>query len=75
MARNLKMGDFGIAKVLACTIAVAKTQIGTSVPRVPSRFKAEALLLESGAMSREAGALGFGPRSKPRMAEYGENRP
>ena len=28
-ARNLKMGDFGIAKVLACTIAVAKTQIGT----------------------------------------------
>ncbi|CAE7888145.1 NEK1, partial [Symbiodinium necroappetens] len=26
---NLKMGDFGIAKVLACTIAVAKTQIGT----------------------------------------------
>lgn len=26
---NLKMGDFGIAKVLACTLAVAKTQIGT----------------------------------------------
>merc|ERR1719161_1556351 len=26
---NLKMGDFGIAKVLACTIAVARTQIGT----------------------------------------------
>mmetsp|Transcript_21750 Transcript_21750/g.74778 ORF Transcript_21750/g.74778 Transcript_21750/m.74778 type:complete len:675 (+) Transcript_21750:50-2074(+) len=26
---SLKMGDFGIAKVLACTIAVAKTQIGT----------------------------------------------
>mmetsp|Transcript_93008 Transcript_93008/g.165417 ORF Transcript_93008/g.165417 Transcript_93008/m.165417 type:complete len:653 (+) Transcript_93008:43-2001(+) len=25
----MKMGDFGIAKVLACTIAVAKTQIGT----------------------------------------------
>jgi len=25
----LKMGDFGIAKELACTIAVAKTQIGT----------------------------------------------
>lgn len=25
----LKMGDFGIAKALACTIAVAKTQIGT----------------------------------------------
>mmetsp|Transcript_76146 Transcript_76146/g.246603 ORF Transcript_76146/g.246603 Transcript_76146/m.246603 type:complete len:518 (+) Transcript_76146:44-1597(+) len=26
---NLKMGDFGIAKVLACTAACAKTQIGT----------------------------------------------
>jgi len=26
---TMKMGDFGIAKVLACTIAVAKTQIGT----------------------------------------------
>eukprot|EP00440_Ansanella_granifera_P020545 gb/GFBE01022313.1/.p1 GENE.gb/GFBE01022313.1/~~gb/GFBE01022313.1/.p1 ORF type:complete len:661 (+),score=110.18 gb/GFBE01022313.1/:1-1983(+) len=26
---SMKMGDFGIAKVLACTIAVAKTQIGT----------------------------------------------
>jgi len=26
---NLKMGDFGIAKVLSCTIACAKTQIGT----------------------------------------------
>lgn len=26
---SVKMGDFGIAKVLACTIAVAKTQIGT----------------------------------------------
>eukprot|EP00929_Paragymnodinium_shiwhaense_P064408 TRINITY_DN3224_c0_g2_i1.p1 TRINITY_DN3224_c0_g2~~TRINITY_DN3224_c0_g2_i1.p1 ORF type:complete len:518 (-),score=162.45 TRINITY_DN3224_c0_g2_i1:127-1680(-) len=26
---NLKMGDFGIAKVLTCTQAVAKTQIGT----------------------------------------------
>lgn len=26
---DLKMGDFGIAKVLACTIAVARTQIGT----------------------------------------------
>jgi len=25
----MKMGDFGIAKVLACTIAVARTQIGT----------------------------------------------
>merc|ERR1719450_1449230 len=25
----LKMGDFGIAKVLSCTIAVARTQIGT----------------------------------------------
>lgn len=25
----MKMGDFGIAKVLACTIAVAQTQIGT----------------------------------------------
>lgn len=25
----LKMGDFGIAKVLACTIAVARTQVGT----------------------------------------------
>eukprot|EP00928_Gymnodinium_smaydae_P011395 TRINITY_DN14209_c4_g1_i1.p1 TRINITY_DN14209_c4_g1~~TRINITY_DN14209_c4_g1_i1.p1 ORF type:complete len:696 (-),score=140.69 TRINITY_DN14209_c4_g1_i1:320-2407(-) len=31
LAKNgvLKMGDFGIAKVLACTIAVARTQIGT----------------------------------------------
>merc|ERR1719203_509728 len=26
---NLKMGDFGIAKVLSCTVACAKTQIGT----------------------------------------------
>lgn len=26
---NLKMGDFGIAKVLTCTQAVARTQIGT----------------------------------------------
>mmetsp|Transcript_31349 Transcript_31349/g.73119 ORF Transcript_31349/g.73119 Transcript_31349/m.73119 type:complete len:449 (+) Transcript_31349:56-1402(+) len=26
---NLKMGDFGIAKVLECTAAVAQTQIGT----------------------------------------------
>lgn len=26
---EMKMGDFGIAKVLACTIAVARTQIGT----------------------------------------------
>jgi NIMA (never in mitosis gene a)-related kinase len=26
---NLKMGDFGIAKALGCTIACAKTQIGT----------------------------------------------
>lgn len=26
---NMKMGDFGIAKVLECTIAAAKTQIGT----------------------------------------------
>ncbi|CAE8582727.1 unnamed protein product [Polarella glacialis] len=26
---SLKMGDFGIAKVLSCTIACAKTQIGT----------------------------------------------
>lgn len=26
---NLKMGDFGIAKVLSCTAACAKTQIGT----------------------------------------------
>merc|ERR1719414_1123818 len=26
---NVKMGDFGIAKVLACTAACAKTQIGT----------------------------------------------
>eukprot|EP00929_Paragymnodinium_shiwhaense_P118585 TRINITY_DN904_c0_g2_i1.p1 TRINITY_DN904_c0_g2~~TRINITY_DN904_c0_g2_i1.p1 ORF type:complete len:618 (+),score=75.41 TRINITY_DN904_c0_g2_i1:94-1947(+) len=26
---DMKMGDFGIAKVLACTIAVARTQIGT----------------------------------------------
>mmetsp|Transcript_43743 Transcript_43743/g.70910 ORF Transcript_43743/g.70910 Transcript_43743/m.70910 type:complete len:666 (+) Transcript_43743:124-2121(+) len=26
---SMKMGDFGIAKVLSCTIAVAKTQIGT----------------------------------------------
>eukprot|EP00927_Polykrikos_kofoidii_P082569 TRINITY_DN8235_c0_g1_i2.p1 TRINITY_DN8235_c0_g1~~TRINITY_DN8235_c0_g1_i2.p1 ORF type:complete len:665 (+),score=99.56 TRINITY_DN8235_c0_g1_i2:172-2166(+) len=26
---SLRMGDFGIAKVLACTIAVARTQIGT----------------------------------------------
>lgn len=26
---NLKMGDFGIAKVLSCTIACARTQIGT----------------------------------------------
>lgn len=25
----MKMGDFGIAKVLACTVAVAQTQIGT----------------------------------------------
>lgn len=25
----MKMGDFGIAKILACTVAVAKTQIGT----------------------------------------------
>merc|ERR1719188_1932947 len=28
-AGNLKMGDFGIAKVLNCTQAVARTQIGT----------------------------------------------
>lgn len=28
-ASNLKMGDFGIAKVLSCTAACAKTQIGT----------------------------------------------
>lgn len=26
---DMKMGDFGIAKILACTVAVAKTQIGT----------------------------------------------
>jgi len=26
---NMKMGDFGIAKVLDCTLAVARTQIGT----------------------------------------------
>merc|ERR1719261_1664963 len=26
---NLKMGDFGIAKVLECTAAVAQTQVGT----------------------------------------------
>jgi NIMA (never in mitosis gene a)-related kinase len=26
---NLKMGDFGISKVLDCTLAVARTQIGT----------------------------------------------
>ena len=26
---NLKMGDFGIAKVLECTAACAQTQIGT----------------------------------------------
>jgi len=26
---NMKMGDFGIAKVLSCTIACARTQIGT----------------------------------------------
>jgi len=26
---NLKMGDFGIAKVLSCTLACARTQIGT----------------------------------------------
>merc|ERR1719188_1148068 len=26
---SLKMGDFGIAKVLSCTIACAQTQIGT----------------------------------------------
>jgi NIMA (never in mitosis gene a)-related kinase len=29
LAGNLKMGDFGIAKVLTCTQACAKTQIGT----------------------------------------------
>eukprot|EP00928_Gymnodinium_smaydae_P049423 TRINITY_DN3316_c0_g1_i1.p1 TRINITY_DN3316_c0_g1~~TRINITY_DN3316_c0_g1_i1.p1 ORF type:complete len:540 (+),score=98.27 TRINITY_DN3316_c0_g1_i1:182-1801(+) len=28
-AGNLKMGDFGIAKVLSCTAACARTQIGT----------------------------------------------
>mmetsp|Transcript_129760 Transcript_129760/g.361487 ORF Transcript_129760/g.361487 Transcript_129760/m.361487 type:complete len:473 (+) Transcript_129760:58-1476(+) len=28
-SKNLKMGDFGIAKVLTCTQAVARTQIGT----------------------------------------------
>lgn len=28
-ANNLKMGDFGIAKVLSCTAACARTQIGT----------------------------------------------
>mmetsp|Transcript_61653 Transcript_61653/g.133512 ORF Transcript_61653/g.133512 Transcript_61653/m.133512 type:complete len:598 (-) Transcript_61653:278-2071(-) len=27
--KTMKMGDFGIAKVLSCTIAVARTQIGT----------------------------------------------
>merc|ERR1719371_2887 len=28
-SNNLKMGDFGIAKVLSCTAACARTQIGT----------------------------------------------
>jgi len=38
---NIKMGDFGIAKVLECTAAVAKTQIGTPYYLSPEICKGE----------------------------------
>merc|ERR1719162_559278 len=39
---SLKMGDFGIAKVLECTIAVARTQIGTPYYLSPELCKEQA---------------------------------
>lgn len=39
---NLKMGDFGIAKVLECTAACAQTQIGTPYYLSPEICKGEA---------------------------------
>jgi len=38
---NIKLGDFGIAKVLECTAAVAKTQIGTPYYLSPEICKGE----------------------------------
>lgn len=39
---SLKMGDFGIAKVLDCTLAVARTQIGTPYYLSPELCKEQA---------------------------------
>lgn len=39
---SLKMGDFGIAKVLECTMAVARTQIGTPYYLSPELCKEQA---------------------------------
>merc|ERR1719486_497884 len=43
---NLKMGDFGIAKVMECTAAVAQTQIGTPYYLSPEIWSMGVILFE-----------------------------